>query len=148
MPELSDIAEVGRENAFLAVVSTVRADGTVQSSLVNAGVIDDPTGGGGQVAAFATYGRAKLANLRARPALNLTFTAGWRWMAVEGDARIVGPDDPAPGVDADRLRLLLREVFVAAGGQHDDWDTYDRVMAEERRAVVLVSPSRVYSNRR
>jgi hypothetical protein len=38
-------------------------------------------------------------------------------------------------------------VFVAAGGTHDDWATYDRVMAEERRAAVLVSPVRVYSNR-
>jgi hypothetical protein len=37
-------------------------------------------------------------------------------------------------------------VFVAAGGTHDDWDTYDQVMADERRAAVLMSPVRVYSN--
>ena len=42
--------------------------------------------------------------------------------------------------------MLLREVFSAAGGIHDDWPTYDRVMAEERRAVVLVTPGRIYSN--
>jgi hypothetical protein len=48
-----------------------------------------------------------------------------------------------PGVDAERLRLLLREIFTAAGGTHDDFDAYDRVMAEERRLAVLVSPSRV-----
>ena len=41
---------------------------------------------------------------------------------------------------------LLREVFRAAGGTHDDWPTYDRVMAEERRAAVLISPERVYPN--
>ena len=58
-----------------------------------------------------------------------------------------GPDDPQPWLaDADQLRLLLREVFTAAGGTHDNWDEYDRVMAEQRRTVVLVSPSRVYSN--
>jgi hypothetical protein len=34
-------------------------------------------------------------------------------------------------------------VFVGAGGTHDDWDTYDRVMREERRAAVLVAPTRV-----
>jgi len=45
-------------------------------------------------------------------------------------------------VDAERLRLLLREIFTAAGGTHDDWDTYDRVMAEERRTAVLVTPER------
>jgi hypothetical protein len=37
-------------------------------------------------------------------------------------------------------------VFTAAGGRHDDWDEYDRVMAEQRRAVVLVEPVRIYSN--
>jgi hypothetical protein len=42
--------------------------------------------------------------------------------------------------------VLLREVFSAAGGTHDDWDEYDRAMREERRTVVLVTPTRVYSN--
>jgi hypothetical protein len=37
-------------------------------------------------------------------------------------------------------------VFTAAGGTHDDWDEYDRVMAAEGRAVVLIAPTRVYSN--
>jgi hypothetical protein len=57
----------------------------------------------------------------------------------------LGPDDPRPDVDAERLRLLLREIFTAAGGSHDDWDAYDRVMADERRAAVLVGPERSYS---
>jgi hypothetical protein len=95
---------------------------------------------------FVTYGKAKLGNLRARPQITVTFRAGWQWAAVEGRARIIGPDDPAPGFDQERLRLLRREVFTAAGGTHDDWGEYDRVMAAERRAVVLVTPARVYSN--
>ena len=41
---------------------------------------------------------------------------------------------------------VLRDVFSAAGGTHDDWDEYDRVMAAERRLAVLVGPERVYSN--
>lgn len=52
-----------------------------------------------------------------------------------------------PWLDPERLRLLLREIFSAAGGEHDDWDTYDRAMAEERRTAVLVRPDRVYTNR-
>jgi hypothetical protein len=44
------------------------------------------------------------------------------------------------------LRVLLRTVFAAAGGTHDDWDEYDRVMADERRLAVLVRPRRVYGN--
>ena len=51
-----------------------------------------------------------------------------------------------PGIDAERLRLLLREIFSAAGGTHDDWDTYDRVMAAEHRTAVLITPQRVYTN--
>ncbi len=96
--------------------------------------------------AFVTYGRVKLANLRARPQVTTTFRSGWQWATVEGRAELVGPDDPQAGVDAERLRLLLREVFVAAGGAHDDWEEYDRVMAEQRRTAVLVTPSRIYGS--
>jgi len=145
MVTLSDAAGIGSRDKFLAVISTTRADGTIQSSVVNAGVLADPQSGQ-DVVAFVTYGRAKLANLRARPQITVTFRAGWQWAAIEGAARIIGPDDPAPGVDAEQLRVLRREVFTAAGGTHDDWDEYDRVMERERRAVVLVTPTRAYSN--
>jgi PPOX class probable F420-dependent enzyme len=146
MTKLSDAEAIGSRDKFLAIISTGRADGTIQSSLVNAGVLAEPDTGQ-QVVGFVTYGPAKLANLRARPQVTVTFRAGWQWAAVEGRARIIGPDDPAPGVDDERLRLLRREVFTAAGGTHDDWAEYDRVMAAERRAVVLVTPTRIYSNR-
>ena len=130
----------------LAVISTVRADGSVQASLVNVGLLPHPAGGQPSLG-FTTYGKVKLANLRARPQLAVTFRKGWQWATVEGRAELAGPDDTAPWLaDADQLRLLLREVFTAAGGTHDDWPEYDRVMAEERRAVVLIAPTRVYSN--
>lgn len=145
MVTLSDAAGIGSRDNYLAVISTARADGTIQSSVVNAGVLPDPHSGQ-DVVAFVTYGKAKLTNLRARPQVTVTFRAGWEWAAVEGTARIIGPDDPAPQVDAARLRLLRREVFTAAGGTHEDWDEYDRVMERERRSVVLVTPARVYSN--
>jgi PPOX class probable F420-dependent enzyme len=140
------VSALGSKENGLAVVSTLRADNTIQSSLVNAGVLDHPVSGTPSLA-FVTYGKVKLANLRARPRLTATFRSGWEWATVEGAAEIIGPDDPHPGVDAERLRLLLREVFTAAGGSHDDWDEYDRVMAEQRRAVVLLAPDRIYSNK-
>jgi PPOX class probable F420-dependent enzyme len=146
MVTLSEAAEIGSRDKFLAVVSTARADGTIQSSVVNAGLLPDPESGL-DVVGFVTYGKAKLANLRARPHVTITFRAGWQWAAIEGVARIIGPDDPAAGVDADALRLLRRAVFSAAGGTHEDWDEYDLVMERERRAAVLVTPTRVYSNR-
>ena len=72
--------------------------------------------------------------------------AGWEWVTASGATELIGPDDPTDGIDAERLRILLREVFSAAGGTHDDWPTYDATMASERRTVVLVTPARVYSN--
>jgi PPOX class probable F420-dependent enzyme len=129
-----------------AVVSTVRADGTVQASLVNVGLLPHPATGQPSLG-FTTYGKVKLANLRARPQLAVTFRNGWQWATAEGRAELAGPDDAQSWLaDDDQLRLLLREVFTAAGGTHDNWDEYDRVMAQERRAVVLIAPTRVYSN--
>ena len=44
------------------------------------------------------------------------------------------------------MRLLLREVFHAAGGVHDDLEEYDRAMAQEERVVVCVTPERILGN--
>ncbi len=145
MANLTDVARLAAADRYLAVVATTRADGSVQASVVNAGVTAHPVTGQ-DVVAFVTYGRAKLAHLRARPRATLTFRAGWSWVTVEGAVDIAGPDDPLDGVDAERLRLLLRDIFAAAGGTHDDWEAYDREMAAQRRAAVLVHPERVYSN--
>jgi PPOX class probable F420-dependent enzyme len=142
---LADIAELGRKEQGLTVVSTLRTDLSIQSSLVNAGVLPHPLTGT-PVLAFVTYGKVKLDNLRSRPHLTATVRSGWQWTAVEGTTQLIGPDDPHPEVDSERLRLLLREVFTAAGGTHDDWDAYDRTMLEQHRTVVLISPTRIYSN--
>jgi PPOX class probable F420-dependent enzyme len=142
---LEEVVELARRDQFLAVVATLREDSTIQASVVNAGVLDHPLTGK-PVLAFVTYGATKLRNLRARPRVAVTFRSGWEWATVEGEATLIGPDDPHPLIDADRLRLLLREVFIAAGGQHDDWDAYDRTMLDQRRTVAFVAPSRIYSN--
>jgi PPOX class probable F420-dependent enzyme len=144
-PDLDPVRRIVTEDHGLVGVSVVRADGTPHSSLVNAGVLDHPTKGH-PVVGYVTYGPVKLRNLRARPATSLLFRAGWRWAGVDGTSELIGPDDPADGVDAERLRLLLREIFSSAGGTHDDWDTYDKVMRDEGRVAVLVTPTKVYGN--
>jgi hypothetical protein len=106
---LEEAAALARNEHGLVIVATLRGDETIQSSLVNAGIVPHPATGESTL--------------------------------------LAGPDDPQPWLDPERLRLLLREIFSAAGGEHDDWDTYDRAMAEERRAAVLVRPDRVYTNR-
>ena len=42
--------------------------------------------------------------------------------------------------------MLLRDIFTAAGGTHDDWNAYDAEMVAQRRTAVLVTPTRIYSN--
>jgi PPOX class probable F420-dependent enzyme len=146
MTDIGDIARLIAGDHGLCVVSTLRPDTTIHSSVVNAGVLDHPLTGRPVVAFVAMGGSRKLANLRIHPRATVVARAGWDWAAAEGPAQLVGPDDPAAGVDAERLPLLLREIFTAAGGTHDDWATYDAVMARERRTAVLVTPQRVYSN--
>jgi PPOX class probable F420-dependent enzyme len=146
MTDLSSFADLVPLDHGLCVVTTLRPDGSAQSSVVNAGVMDHPLRSTRVVALVATGGSRKLHNLRADPRITIVARAEWRWATVEGDAEIIGPDDLNPAVDADTLRALLRDIFRAAGGTHDDWDTYDRTMADERRAAVLVTPRRTYRN--
>ena len=130
----------------LVTVSALRDNGTISSSVVNAGVLAHPLTGADVVGMVARGGTRKLAYWRQRPYANVVIRAGWQWAAAEGPVSLIGPDDPDPAVDAERLRLLLREIFTAAGGSHDDFDTYDKVMRDERRTAVFVAPERVYTN--
>ena len=130
----------------LAVVSTTRADGTVHSSLVNAGVFDHPLSKEPAVALVAAGNAYKLRLLATAGRANAVFRAGWEWVSVEGPVDILGPDHPRPDFPAEQLPQLLRDIFTAAGGTHDDWAEYDRVMAEERRTAVFITPERITTN--
>ncbi len=128
------------------VVSTLREDGTIASSVVNAGVLAHPVSGETVVGMVLRGGIRKLAHLRERPRATVSVRVGWQWATAEGPVDLIGPADAFPGVDAERQRLLLREIFAAAGGTHEDFDEYDRVMKAESRTAVLLHPERVYSN--
>ena len=91
---MADVADfdrlVGREHG-LSVVSTLRADQTIQATVVNCGVLDHPVRCI-PVIGFTTRGNSrKLANLRARPRLAATVRAGWEWVTAEGAAELAGP---------------------------------------------------------
>lgn len=142
--DLTTVKELIAGERGLAVVATQRSDGSIQASVVNAGVVAHPASGA-EVVGFVVYGGSvKLRHLRRRPRTTVVFRAGWRWASVEGQATLIGPDDTVDGFDQARLPQLLRDVFLSTGATHDDWPTFDRVMAEERRCAVLVSPERVY----
>jgi PPOX class probable F420-dependent enzyme len=144
MTDLAAFAELVPLDHGLVVVSTARADGSIQSSVVNAGVIDHPVTGR-RVVAFVAAGSAhRLRNLRVRPHATVVIRVGWQWAGVEGTVQLAGPDDPLAGIDDEARRVLLRQIFIAAGGDHEDWDEYDRVMREEGRVAVLVDPQRTF----
>lgn len=146
MTDLSRFADLVPLDHGLSVVVTMRGDQTPHTSVVNAGIASHPATGTPMVAFVSAGNARKLAHLRTNPSIAVVVRGGWQWAAVEGTAQLIGPDDPHPDVNGERLRLLLREVFSAAGGTHDDWATYDRVMQDERRTAVFVTPTRVSSN--
>ncbi|MBV9121038.1 MAG: TIGR03618 family F420-dependent PPOX class oxidoreductase [Chloroflexi bacterium] len=144
MADLTQLRELFRADGGFTVVSTTRSDGSIQSSVVTAGVMDHPASGTPVLAFVARGGSVKLANLRKRPRASAVVRAGRNWLAVEGQVELAGPDDNTQWLTVDGVPRLLREVFVAAGGRHDNWEEYDRVMAQERRTAVLITIERLY----
>ena len=60
MTTLEEAAALARNERGLVIVATLRGDGTIQSSLVNAGIVPHPA--------------------------TAEFRNGWQWAAVEGHA--------------------------------------------------------------
>jgi PPOX class probable F420-dependent enzyme len=144
--DLDVVRRLAADANHLAVVATTRQDGTIHASLVSAGVIDDPVTSQPSIGIVVGGDTAKLRHLRRTPRAAAVFQAGFRWVTVEGPVRLAGPDDLDGGVTAAEIPDLLRRVFVAAGGTHENWAEFDRVMAAERRAAVFVRADRIISN--
>jgi PPOX class probable F420-dependent enzyme len=143
---LRRVREIAASQDWLAILVTSGASGEPAVSLVNAGLVAHPVTGATTLALVSRGNTTKLRNLRRTPRATLVFRAGWDWIAVRGRAELAGPDDELPGLPADRLPALLREIYAAAGGQHPDLDEYDREMVDDRRAAVFVQPERFSSN--
>ena len=109
MADLSKFSDLVPLDNGLCVISTIRRNGSVQSSVVNAGVLAHPVTGESVVGLVAA-GRTKLRNLRADPRCTIVARGGWRWAAVEGAAEIIGPDDPRPEVGRAPAHLVARHL--------------------------------------
>jgi hypothetical protein len=144
MADLELVDRLAAADHHLAVFAVARPDGTVHASVVSAGVIPDPLNGSPCVGAVLGGDSRKLHLVRKSGRATLVFKDGWEWAAVSGPVRLVGPDDGAEfGLDVPET---IRSVFRAAGGSHEDWDEFDRVMGAERRCAVFVLADTISSN--
>ncbi len=122
------------------VLTTFRRNGAAQMSIITCGPFRDG------VAFTTTADRAKLRNLERDPRCSLLVSQDdwWGFVVLEGHVEILSPGNTGP----EELRLALREVYRAAsGGEHPDWEEYDRVMRDDQRSLVIVVPEHVYGTR-
>ena len=134
------------EETGLATVSTTQADGRILSSVVNCGMIKHPFTGDTCVAFVSGSKAARLRHIDRGSQVTVNVRRGWIWSSVTGPADLIRPESLPESIDAEQMRLLLREVFHAAGGVHDDLEEYDRAMAQEERVVVCITPKRILGN--
>jgi hypothetical protein len=144
--DLDLVRDLATASEFMAVVAVARPDGRVHASLVKAGVVENPVTNAPSVGVVVAGDSRKLELLGQVGRASATFTAGYRWVSVEGPVTLVGPDDlPANG--AFDVPSTLRVVFKAAGGDHENWAEFDAVMAAERRCAVFIELAGVLTNR-
>ena len=114
MADLERARQLGEREDGLAVVVVSRTDGTPVVSVVNAGVVEHPVTSQLVVGFVARGGARKLSHLRERPRVTVLFRSGWEWVAVEGEADLVGVNDGLDGVAPVEVPRVLRTVYAAA----------------------------------
>ena len=143
MADLNDVRNFLGEETGLSTISTTQAGGRVLSSIVNCGVMDHPVTGEPTVAMVSRGNAARIGHIRRGSEVTVAVRRGWAWVSVTGAADLVAPNELAPGMDADGYRMLLREIFTACGGTHDNWAEYDQAMIDDGRIAVFVNPDRI-----
>ncbi len=120
-----------RENSR-AVLSTIKADGRPQLSLVDYGIDGD-----GLIRIQTNRPAAKTKNLQRDPRVSLSVVGeNWyRYIVIEGIAGFI-EDDPLPA---------LRETYQLIAGQpHPDWDEFNQAMIDEQQIVMTIEIERLY----
>ncbi|GAS96375.1 ATP binding protein [Mycolicibacterium canariasense] len=113
------------------VLTTFRADGSLQTSPVTGGVDDQ-----GRIVIASYPQRAKSVNIGRTPRASVTVLSDefdGPYVQVDGDAeRIDLPDAVEPLVD----------YFRAVAGEHPDWDEYRQAMVDQRKCLLRITPRR------
>ena len=113
------------------VLTTYRADGSLQSSPVTGGV-----DAAGRIVVASYPQRAKSANIRRDPRASVTVLSeefNGPYVQVDGDAEVIDlPDAVEPLVD----------YFRAIAGEHSDWDEYRQAMVDQGKCLIRITPVR------
>lgn len=113
------------------VLTTYRADGSLQSSPVTAGVDDQ-----GRIVIASYPKRAKATNIRRTgraSVMVLSDDFNGPYVQVDGDAEVI---DLPEAVEA------LVDYFRAVAGEHPDWDEYRQAMVDQGKCLIRVTPTR------
>ncbi len=113
------------------VLTTFRADGSLQTSPVTGGVDER-----GRIVIASYPQRAKAVNLRRTPRASVTVLSeefDGPYVQVDGDAEVIAlPDAVEPLVD----------YFRAVAGEHPDWDEYRQAMVDQGKCLIRITPTR------
>ena len=113
------------------VLTTFRADGSLQASPVTGGVDEQ-----GRLV-IATYPRrAKSANLRRTGRARVVV------LSDEFDGPYVQIDGPAEVIDLPDAVEPLVDYFRAVAGEHPDWAEYRQAMVSQGKSLIRVTPER------
>jgi PPOX class probable F420-dependent enzyme len=113
------------------VLTTFRADGSLQSSPVTGGVDEQ-----GRLVIASYPQRAKSVNLRRTPKASVVVLSDEfndAYVQIDGGAEVIDvPDAVEPLVD----------YYRAIAGEHPDWDEYRNAMLDQRKCLIRVTPRR------
>jgi PPOX class probable F420-dependent enzyme len=113
------------------VMSTTRADGRPQMSLVTGGMTPS-----GQLAVSTYPERVKAKNARRNPNVSVGVMGadfGSEWIQIDGTAQVLDMPDAA---DA------FIEYYKCISGEHPDWDEYVQAMSDQGKCMILIEPTR------
>ncbi|UXA13383.1 PPOX class F420-dependent oxidoreductase [Mycobacterium sp. SMC-8] len=127
LPELLDF--IGPRHRM--ILTTFRADGSLQSSPVSGGVDSE-----GRIVIASYPQRAKAANITRRAHASVVVPSD------EFNGPYVQVDGPAEVVDLPEALEPLVEYFRAIAGEHPDWDEYRQAMLDQRKCLIRVTPER------
>ena len=114
------------------VLSTTRADGRPQMSLVSGGITPE-----GELLISSYPSRVKVKNAKRNPLVSVAVMGdeGFHaaWVQIDGEAEVLDMPEAGDG---------LVEYFRCIRGEHPDWDEYRQAMADQNKSVIRIRPTR------